>query len=125
MPLHPCNETYTGTTTTTKPLQRAARAGRLVKATYAQELATAGATVTAQLRNATRAVNMSAALDVNGKGALYGADFVVNTDGSADFAAGDLLVVVLTFGTGTLGPGEFCIILDQQYGMFNDAGVGG
>jgi len=115
MPVLPCNLSYTGTTTVTKPLMRALRSGRLLWATYAQELATAGASVTAQLRNATQAVMMSAALDINGKGALYGTEFAVNTDSSADFLKGDLLVVVLTFGTGTLGPGEFTVGLDANY----------
>lgn len=123
MPLLPCNQSLATFATITKPIMRVSRSGRLVAATYAQELNTAGATATVKIRNLTRAVDMSAALDVNGKGALYGTDFVVNTDGSADCAKGDLLGVVFTFGTGSAGPGEFTVLLDVQYGQMNDSGI--
>lgn len=125
MPVLPCHLTITGTATRTVPLWRATRSGKLVRASYAQELDTDG-DKTLTLRNATKAVNMSSALDIDALAVLGHGEIVVNADTSADFDVGDLIVAVYTVNTaGTVAPGEAAIALDVNYGRGNDSGLGG
>lgn len=125
MPLLPFKLNLAATTTRTVPLMRAPRAGRLVKATVIQELDADGDKVLS-IRNATRNVAMTALADLDALAALGSVAMVPNTDGSADFAEGDNLTALYTVNTaGSVAPGETTVVLDVQYGMMNDGGVGG
>jgi len=114
------------TATRTVPLFRATKPGRLTKGSFSQELDTDGDKVL-KIRNATRAVDMTANLDIDALAALAGAALVVNTDGSADFAEGDLIVAVYTVATaGSVAAGESGIELDIQEGSaYISGGIGG
>lgn len=114
------------TATRTVPLMRATKPGRLVKASFFQELDADG-TKTVQVRNATRGVNMSAALDVAALAAQAGAAIVCNSDGSADFNENDLLVLVYTVTVaGAVAPGDIAVELDLTEGIAYAAeGIGG
>ena len=114
------------TATRTVPLFRATKPGRLTKGSVAQELDSDG-DKTIKIRNATRAVDMTANLDVDALAALAGAPLVVNVDGSADYAEGDLIVAVYTVNTaGSVAMGETGIELDCQEGSaYISGGIGG
>lgn len=123
MPIWTQGIAIAGTATRTIPLVRAQRGGRLVGATFCQEADTDG-TKTAKIRNLTRAVDMTAALDIAALAALAAADFVVNQDGSADFSKNDLLALVYTVTVaGAAGPTNAGVSLDVSYGQMNDSGI--
>lgn len=115
-----------GTATRTVPAFRAIRPGRLIAASYAQELDADG-TKNIKIRNATRAVDMTAALDVAALAALAGAAMVVNTDGSADYTIGDLIVFVYTVTVaGASGAGAVTVGMDINEGpAYVGGGIGG
>jgi hypothetical protein len=115
-----------GTGTRTVPLFRAVRPGRLISGSWFQEADTAGTTMLLKVRNLTRSVDLTAAVDLAPSGALAGGVFVVNTDGSADIAVGDLIALVLTATAGTTGPSELGIELDVNEGRaYIGQGIGG
>jgi hypothetical protein len=120
------NNDLDGTATRTVPLFRATKPGRLTKASWSQELAVDGAK-TVKIRNETRAADMTAALTINGLGALGSGVIVVNTDGSADIREGDLISCVYTVTTaGTVAAAESGIELDIQEGAaYISGGIGG
>jgi len=115
-----------GTATRTVPLLRAIRPGRLVSASWRQETAVDGAKTVA-IRNGTRGVLMTAQLTINGLGALGGANFVVNTDGSADYTIGDAIDLVYTVNTaGAVGAGCAAVAMDCNEGVgYEGGGIGG
>lgn len=107
-----------GTADRTVVLFRAPFPGRLLAATWGQELAVDGAKVIS-LRNATRNVAMTAALTINGLGALGGAAFVLTaTNRDREFSKGDIITAFYDVTTaGTVAAGEAAICAIVQYGQ--------
>lgn len=104
-----------GTATRTVSGFRALYAGKLLAASWMQELAVDGAKTVA-IRNETRALLMTAQLTINGLGALGGAAFVI-VAANADFRKGDIISVVYTVNTaGTIGPGEASTTMHTRIG---------
>ena len=99
-----------GTVTRTVPLFRANRAGKLVAAGYQQELDADG-TKDVKIRNATRALDLTAVLDIDALAALAGAAFVLSTTlDNRRFNKGDLIQLVYTVTVaGVVAAGETSI----------------
>src|SRR2546428_4306595 len=102
-----CNIDNDTTATRTFPLFRTPRKFRLRKATYQQEADAAGTSILLKVRNATRALDMTATagLDAAPLAALAGADFVLSTTADNLVAnVGDLIQLVSTVTAGTTAP---------------------
>lgn len=106
----------TGVATRTIPLFRATDAGVLVGASFSQEGDTDG-DKTFKIRNVTRGVDMSQALDIDALAALGHADIpVAAAVGDRAFRKGDLIAAVYTVTTaGAAGPTAVGLELDLEY----------
>lgn len=105
------------------PLLRALDDGVLNAATFAQQFdATAVTTLTVQIRNATQAINMTAALDIKALAALGVAAFSL-THANCRFKKDDLIVLVYDETGGTVtAPGLCVVAMDLTQGVGPGAG---
>jgi len=109
------SENITGVATTTFNILRATQKCRFRAASYLQANDTDG-TKTIKLRNETKAVDLTAALDVAALGANAGAAFVRTTVlGDRIIAVGDRISLVFTETVaGTVDPGEVRVLIELE-----------
>lgn len=102
-----------GTATRTVPLFRATRKGTLKAATWVQELDADG-TKTVTIRNRTKALNMTSALDIAALPAQASAAFALTANTAID--AGDQIELVYTVTVaGVTAPGACGVTMEVQH----------